>query len=226
MKKLLTAIATTATVTFAGIIAAPAARALPSFGEVLGDGLGDYYSDLSLLNSGDAELTSDELDLIENSSMALNLDFDPLDLSSSQLLSNPSTFSTMYTGLNVQTDMVSGIGTISYNGCSVNTGCALSAIGFSLSMQCAGSGTNPKAWADCIAEKDSTAYVNALKCTWQINSPGETCDFKGLATSGHKVVACNKSANPVVAGKVLLNLPPTLSQGKEESLQIGLLSEG
>ena len=61
MKKLLTAIATTAAVTLAGIIAAPAARAaLPTFGEVLGDGVGDYYSDLQMLYNGQTDLSASE----------------------------------------------------------------------------------------------------------------------------------------------------------------------
>lgn len=226
MKKLLTAIATTAAVTLAGIIAAPAARALPTFGEVLGDGVGDYYSDLQMLYNGEADLSTSETEALDLTAQALatTLGGDPNDMFLA-LLEDPSLLDSLYSGSNAQNDInTSGFGVFTAQGCSVNADCALKAIGLSLSIQCAGqvglSGGlySPEAWASCVQEKDIDAYYAAVACTW-----GD-CPFS--AAPGEKVFACNNSPKALVAGKVLLNLPPTLSQGKNDSMQIGLLSQG
>jgi len=218
MKKLLTAIATTAAVTLAGIIAAPAARALPTFGEVLGDGVGTYEEDLNMLFNGEAELSDSEM-------QAISLTADALSIDMFTLVMDPSQLDNLYSGSDAQNDInTSGFGVFTAQGCSVNADCALKAIGLSLSIQCAGqvglSGGlySPEAWASCVQDKDIDAYYSAVACTW-----GD-CPFAALP--GQQVVACNKSPNAVVAGKVLLNLPPTLSQGKNDSMQIGLLSQG
>ena len=217
MKKLLTAIATTAAVALAGTFAAPAARALPTFGEVLGDGVGTYQEDLNMLFNGEAELSDSEMQAISLTADALNID-------AFSLVTDPSQLDGLYAGSDPQNDInTSGFGVFTVQGCSVNADCALKAIGFSLSVQCAGQvglGNlhNPQAWAECVQDKDIDAYYAAVACTWG------SCPFS--AAPGDKVFACNNSPNAVVAGKVLLNLPPTLSQGKNDSMQIGLLSQG
>jgi len=217
MKKLLTAIATTAAVTLAGTLAAPAARAFPTFGEVLGDGVGTYEEDLQMLFNQEATLSDSE-------TQAISLTADALGIDMFTLVMDPSQLDGLYAGSDPQNDInTSGFGVFTVQGCSVNADCALKAIGFSLSIQCAGQvgmGNlySPQAWAECVQDKDIDAYYAAVACTWG------SCPFS--ATPGEKVFACNNSPNTVVAGKVLLNLPPTLSQGTNDSMQIGLLSQG
>ncbi len=217
MKKLLTAIATTAAVALAGTFAAPAARALPTFGEVLGDGVGTYESDLDMLFNGEAELSDSEM-------QAISLTADALSIDAFALVMAPSQLDGLYAGSDAQNNInTSGFGVFTVQDCSVNADCALKAIGFSLSVQCAGQvglGNlySPQAWAECLQDKDIDAYYSAVACTWG------SCPFS--AAPGEKVFACNNSPNTVVAGKVLLNLPPTLSQGKNDSMEIGLLSQG
>ncbi|NEP45456.1 MAG: hypothetical protein F6K35_42050 [Okeania sp. SIO2H7] len=244
MKKLLTAIATTAAVALAGIIAAPAARALPTFGEVLGDGVGTYQDDLNMLFTGQAKLSEDETSVLQKTALSLHntqndteVDINNVSEYAStlnSLLLNPSQLDDLYSGSDAEKDVNNkGFGVFTTaRGCSVNADCALRAIGWMLSVQCAGevgmSGNiySPIAWAQCVHDKDENAYYEALNdCTWRTSKDGGSCDLLN-ATSGQKVFACNKSPNAVVAGKVLLNLPPTLSQGTNDSMQIGLLSQG
>jgi hypothetical protein len=224
MKKLLTAIATTAAVTLAGIIAAPAARALPTFGQVLGDGA-SIDEALAMYDNYEVDFSDSEAEALELSALAVANTLGTDEDMFFALLEDPSLLDSLYSGSDAQNDFnTSGFGVFTAQGCSVNADCALKAIGLSLSIQCAGqvglSGGlySPEAWASCVQEKDIDAYYAAVACTW-----GD-CPFAALP--GQQVVACNKSPNAVIAGKVLLNLPPTLSQGKNDSMQIGLLSQG
>lgn len=227
MKKLLTAIATTAAVALAGTLAAPAARALPTFGEALADNVteDDYYDDLFMLLDGNVELSDGAEEALELVTGAISNTMGIALTDYYDLLFDPSLLDSLYAGSDVQNDInKEGFGVFTVQGCSVNADCALKAIGLSLSIQCAGQvgvGNlySPQAWAECVQDKDIDAYYAALACTWG------SCPFSATP-AGQKVFACNNSPNAVVAGKVLLNLPPTLSQGKNDSMQIGLLSQG
>ncbi len=232
MKKLLTAIATTAAVTLAGTFAAPAARAIPTVGEILGDGNGTYHSDLADIYNGYAGYDENVIAFSDSEKVALDLTMTALGLPDYgdqymylALLADPSQLDSLYSGSDPASDVnTSGFGVFTMQGCSVNADCALKAIGLSLSIQCAGQVgvgnlKNPQAWMECVQDKDIDAYYSAVACTWG------NCPFSATP-AGQKVFACNNSPNAVVAGKVLLNLPPTLSQGKNDSMQIGLLSQG
>lgn len=237
MKKLLTAIATTAAVALAGTFAAPAARALPTVGDILGDGNGTYQTDLAQIYNNYAGYDESVIAFSDAEKTALDLTISALENTTGQdiadygdkymymaLLSDPSQLDSLYSGSDPASDVnTSGFGVFTVQGCSVNADCALKAIGLSLSIQCAGQvgvGNlyNPEAWAECVEEKDLDAYRAAVGCIW-----GD-CPF--TAAPGQKVYACNNSPNAVVAGKVLLNLPPSLSQGKNDFMEIGLLSQG
>ncbi|GGA03616.1 hypothetical protein [Okeania sp. KiyG1] len=202
MKKLLTAIAGLS-VLAAGILGAAPAQALPIFGE---------DNDLADLFNGEVTLSEEQFNVTNEIAGKLNV-------STFELLQDPDKVDDLYAGDAYDSNTApSGLGVYSKNGCTVDAGCAIKAIGMVNTLKCAGSGTDPQNWAECVQNNDYDAYLAASACTY-----GSCPAFATLPNQ--KVVACNNGLKSVIAGKSYINLPSTLAPQKNE-LQISWLSQG
>ncbi|MEB3826731.1 hypothetical protein [Phormidium sp. CCY1219] len=202
MKQILAAIAGAALLAMG--TAAPAAS-FPSLGD-------DSDSDLQALI--DEGLSFEQQIFGEMIAMDLNITLD-------QLLAEPTQMDGLYAGDSYsETDTPSGLGVYTKDGCTVDAGCALKAIGLTLTFKCAGSGTDPEAWANCVKDKDFDAYLAASACTY-----GNCPAFSSVP--GQNVLTCQQNpTTPVLAGSSFLPLPTTLNQGSSESLNIDILQQG
>lgn len=206
MKKLLSAIAGLS-ILAGGILAATPAQAQTVFGQ--------QTDDLNDLFNGTATLNENQFSISKEIADTLNIDV-------LTLLQSPDEVSNLYAGDVYDSNTApSGLGVYSKEGCTVDAGCAIKAIGLVNTLKCAGSVSNitdPQDWANCVEGLDYDAYLAASACTY-----GSCPGFATLP--GQKVFACNNSVNSVLAGNSYLNLPSTLEPQKKE-LQIGWLSQG
>lgn len=114
-------------------------------------------------------------------------------------------------------------GTYSKNGCTVDAGCALQAIGLGLSLQCmSAAATDPEAWANCVKDKNDDAYYDALQCTWLDSDPGQTCDFLS-SVDGENTYACNVADPAAALGRSSVEMPASLEAGQSRVLSIDLI---
>ncbi|MDY7004527.1 MAG: hypothetical protein SWX82_11355 [Cyanobacteriota bacterium] len=211
MKKLLTAIAGLS-VLAAGILgAAPAQAQFYTFGENADDDLNDLW-----LNGGQAIINREQFNVTNQIALAVGLTGPTAAVT---LLQDPDKLDDLYAGDGYDSNTApGGLGVYSKNGCTVDAGCAIKAIGIVNTLKCSGSGTDPQNWGECVKDNDYDAYLAASACTFG------TCP--GFATlPNQKVVACSNSLKSVIAGKSYINLPPTLASQNNE-LQIGWLSQG
>ncbi|MBD2482954.1 hypothetical protein [Planktothrix sp. FACHB-1365] len=145
-----------------------------------------------------------------------------LKITSTTLLKTPSKMGGLYTGTTVSSSSPP-TGALVYSKnygtgvCKVQAGCALKAIGLSLTLQCSSSGTDPEAWAKCVKSKDNDKYLAASQCTWG------TCPGFATLPNGGAAYACTTPTDSVFAGKSLLNLPTTLNNS---STKLSLPSQG
>lgn len=215
MKKLLSAIAALSVMATGILAASPAQAQFYTFGENADDDLNDL-----LLNGGNAILNTEQFNVTNQIAVAAGYSGQTAAL---QLLQNPDQLDNLYAGDVYDSNSApSGLGVYSKDGCSVDAGCAIKAIGLVNTLKCAASVSNisdPQDWANCVEQIDYDAYLAASDCTFG-NCPG----FATLP-GGQKVFACNNSVNSVLAGNSYLNLPSTLEPQKKE-LQIGWLSQG
>ncbi|MDY6802743.1 MAG: hypothetical protein SXA11_02915 [Cyanobacteriota bacterium] len=214
MKKLLSTIAGLS-VLAAGVLAvSPAQAQFYTFGENADDDLNDLW-----LNGGNAIINTEQFNVTNQIATAVGYSGQTAAV---QLLQNPEQIDSLYAGDVYDSDTApSGLGVYSKEGCTVDAGCAIKAIGLVNTLKCAGSVSNitdPQDWANCTKDLDYDAYLAASACTY-----GSCPGFATLP--GQKVVACNNSVNSVLAGNSYLNLPSTLEPQKKE-LQIGWLSQG
>jgi len=79
--------------------------------------------------------------------------------------------------------------------CNVHAGCALKAIGLSLTLQCSSAGTDPEAWAKCVKSKDYDKYLAAAQCTWG------TCPGFATLPNGGAAYACTSPSHSILGGK-------------------------
>lgn len=203
MTNILTAIASAAILTAFGAGAA-SAQTFPPIGNTTN-------SDTDLIYDGQA--------LDDDQTQLANLLSNALSITAQELLDDPSQLDDLYADDANLKDTSGLLGTFTKDGCSVNADCAFKAIGLGLVFACAGSGTDPEAWANCVEDKDRDAYLKAVNCTW-----GTCPDFANLP--GQKIVACNNSPEQMLAGNLWLALPKSLNQGKTEYLSVDLLSQG
>jgi len=204
MKKLLTAIAGLS-VLAAGILGVAPAQALPFFGENADDDLNDVLTGQVQLNKQQSNITKEIASKLEVTSLSL--------------LQNPDQLDNLYGGDAYEVGIPKGgLGVYSKDGCTVDAGCAIKAIGLVNTLKCSGSGTDPQNWAECVQNNDYDAYLAASACTY-----GDCPAFATLPNQ--EVVACNKGLKSVIAGKSYINLPSTLAAQKNE-LQISWLSQG
>ena len=203
MNKILTAIASAAIVTAIGA-EAPSAQAFPPIGN-------STNTDTSLIYDGQA--------LDDDQTQFANLLSNALSITTQDLLDDPSQLDNLYADGSDPQSAGGLLGTFQKDGCFVNADCAFDAIGLGLVFACAGSGTDPEAWASCVEGKDRDAYLKAVDCTWGscpalVNLPGQ------------KTYACNNSPEQMLAGNLWLALPKSLNQGKTEYLSVDVLSQG
>lgn len=208
MKKLLTAIAGVTILTMGTIATAPAQA------QIFGD---DPSHDLEDILNGDVDITDEQFGVLDAVSGELNIDIETL-------LLEPNQMDNLFEGSSVNADQPpSGplVFSKEYNGgtCSVDAGCALKAIGLVLSLQCASSGADPQAWAECVQDKNYDKYLAASECTWG------ACPGFATLPGGNKIYACGNTKS-LIAGQSLLNLPTTLRGDQVDTLQISLLSQG
>ncbi len=215
MKRLVTAIA--------GLSVLAAGILTPTSAEAIYFGYEHNKKDLKSIVLKDA--SSDDLQLNYNQRNFLTAMASIIPkTNSATLLKKPNKLNKLYKG-NVKkynpNKKQGTLGVYSKNGCSVDAGCAIKAIGLVNGLKCAGSISNltdPQDWAGCIQEVDYDAYLAASNCTF-----GNCPAFATLPNQ--KVVACNNGVNSTLAGKSYLNLPSTLVSEKKE-LQITWLSQG
>lgn len=151
-----------------GAIAVAPLQALPIFGT-------ESDHELSDITDGTVGLSDDQQNFLGGLSFNLGLSFD-----GSELLENPEEMSGLYAGDSVDPDSPPEDGMIySKDGCSVDAGCALKAIGLVNTLKCAGSGTDPEAWAVCLQDTDYDAYMAATACTWG-SCPGFSLSEQGV----------------------------------------------
>lgn len=157
-----------------GAIAVAPIQALPIFGT-------ESDHELSDITDGTVGLSFDQRNVLGGVSMNLGLSFD-----GSDLLKNPDEMSGLYDGDSVDPNSPPEAGMLTYSkdGCSVDAGCALKAIGLVNTLKCAGSGQDPEAWAVCLQDTDYDAYMAASACTWG------ACPGFALAEDG--VYACSE----------------------------------
>lgn len=202
MKKILTAIASAAIVTAIG--AGAASAQFPPIGN-------STNTDTSLIFDGQA--------LDDDQTQLANLLSNALSITAQELLDDPSQVDSLYDDGTDPQSKEGLLGTFQKDGCFVNADCAFDAIGLGLVFACAGSGTDPEAWANCVKGKDEDAYLKAVNCTW-----GNCPNFANLP--GQKTYACNNSPEQMLAGNLWLALPKSLNQGKTEYVSVDVLSQG
>lgn len=157
-----------------GAIAVAPIQALPIFGT-------ESDHELSDITDETVGLSFHQQNVLGGISYNLGLSFD-----GSDLLNNPDEMARLYDGDSVDPNSPPepGMMTYSKDGCSVDAGCALKAIGLVNSLKCAASGTDPEAWATCLQDTDYDAYMAATACTWG------SCPGFSLAEQG--VYACTE----------------------------------
>ncbi len=152
----------------------------------------------------EVELSAQQGSTYDALAMTLGLGYDPVEdgginLSTTALLDDPSLMSGLYAdnGSGTKEDL---LGEYCKDGCCVQAGCALDAIGLKLTLVCSPSGMDPEAWAKCVRDKDTGAYMAATACT-----SGDCPGFSSLPGEG--VFACNQGST--IASTELLD--PTLT---------------
>lgn len=218
MKRLVTAIAGLS-VLATGILGATPAEAFDVFGGNVDDDLKDIVHPKN--KKGTLVLNQQQNALLNRVADAVGMNRKK----SYMLLKKPNKLNKLYKGdkydPNDPKTKPSGLGVYSKNGCTVEAGCAIKAIGLGNAFKCVAKVSNaydPQDWAECVKGIDYDAYLAASDCTY-----GNCPAFATLPNQ--KVVACNKGVNTVLAGQSYLNLPATLVSEKKE-LQITWLSQG
>lgn len=151
----------------------------------------------------DVELSAEQGGTYNAIAFTLGLDYQANDLNlyTTALLDDPSLMSGLYAdnGSGTKEDL---LGEYCKQGCCVQAGCALDAIGLKLTLLCAPtSGTDPEAWANCVRDKDNGAYMAATACT-----SGDCPGFSSLPGEG--VYACNQGSTAIASNDLL---DPTLT---------------
>ncbi|NMG60301.1 hypothetical protein E1H12_17705 [Geitlerinema sp. P-1104] len=156
-----------------GAMAVAPVQALPIFGT-------ESHHEIQDILDGEVGLDGEQQNLLTGMSFNLGLSFDGMDL-----LNNPEAMSGLYEGDAVDPNAPpQGMLVYSKDGCSVDAGCGLKAIGLVNSLKCAGSGADPEAWAVCLQDTDYDAYMAATACTWG------SCPGFALAEDG--MYACSE----------------------------------
>jgi hypothetical protein len=147
-----------------------------------------------------------------------------MEIDAQTLLNNPDQMNIFGEG-DDKTVRKDGWGIYTKNGCSVNSACALQAIGLGLSLQCLPAAYDPESWANCVKSKNDDAYYDALQCTWQDTDPNQTCDFLG-SVEGENTYACNIADPAAALGRGSVEMPAGLDGGQSRVSSIDLLSQG
>ncbi len=157
-----------------GAIAVAPIQALPIFGT-------ESDHELSDITDGTVGTSDEQKNTLTMLSFNLGLSFD-----GSDLLNNPDEMTRLYDGDSVDPNSPPepGMMTYSKDGCSVDAGCALKAIGLVNTLKCAASGEDLEAWATCLQDTDYDAYMAATACTWG------SCPGFALAEDG--IYACSE----------------------------------
>jgi len=172
VNKQLAALTSTALLVFGAFASAPA-QALPIFGT-------ESDHDLQMILDKEVELDFDQQNVLYGLSGYLALSPD-------SLLQDPTQMSSLYAGTSVDSSSPpTGGMVLSKEGCSVEAGCALKAIGLVNSLKCASSGMDPESWAKCLRDTDYDSYLAAAACTWG-SCPGFS------AVPGEGLYACADS---------------------------------
>ncbi|MEB3885406.1 hypothetical protein [Lyngbya sp. CCY1209] len=169
--------------------------------------------DEELIFNGET-LDEQQTDLVEDVA-------DVLGITATDLLDDPNQMDGLFSG-DKQTGNENGWGVIAWQGCRVNADCAIQSIGLGLSIQCAASGMNPAAWAECVKAKNQDAYYEALQCTWQDADPSQTCDFLS-SVDGENTYACNLADPAAALGRSSVEMPASLEAGQSRVLSINLI---
>lgn len=194
VNKSLAALTTTALFALGAI--APV-RALPIFGTEDSHELSDILDEtVSTTDQQESILQGIVFDLSFGSGMMVDR---------TTLLENPDLVGGIYEGDSVDPNSPpTGFDVYEKDGCYVEAGCAIKAIGLVNALKCAGSGTDPEAWAYCIQDKDYDAYMAATQCTWgscpgfasvpgeglyACSQPGETGVFSAFSTPNRSSLA-------------------------------------
>lgn len=152
MNKRLTALTTT-TLLALGVAATAPAQALPIFGT-------ESDHELQDIVDGTVDVDGDQYMKLDSISGRLSI-------SMVDLLNDPGQMDGLYAGDSVdKSNPPEGLDVYQKEGCYVQAGCALKAIGLANTLKCASSGTDPEAWAYCVQDKDYDAYIAATECTW------------------------------------------------------------
>lgn len=199
MKTQLLTILTSASLLLAGTILNPATATIFGSGDEpttidANSQLTDLYDDFGG-DSGSADITADEMQSMMMMMLSMEVGVSPLDL-----LQDPSKINYLNDGgaalqENGGTEVPSGFGVMTKDGCTADVGCALGAVGIKTTLVCitqvpakGGSLADPEDIATCLKDVDSDAYIAASACTY-----GSCPGFASITQDD--LYACNTEAN-------------------------------